>query len=269
VMRRAFTAKVGVLPSLLLCLRLIGESVSSVRVGAVHRASGGGGALVRSLTITTGRGKVDYVSLFFRLEVGEHTHAGRQDWPSVTKWSRGSNFVNVELAAIRAAIDSVPVIARTSGGGGGGVDGGAAGNNGGIEGGVGRDIGVAEGVVAPRRLFVAIFKAAPHWILRTEWMANWVLGTSAATLQDETGLRPRSYENASLSEHGGAWTVSRFGRFAQFENREIKWYPGEKGELERAFPGPELRFRFGYAQAPGNNGVLQTAWRSSLTVLAP
>lgn len=53
----------------------------------------------------------------------------------------------------------------------------------------------------PERPIAFMTKAAPHWILRNAWMAKWVLQHSAATLHDETGLRPLYY-NAS----GGATT---------------------------------------------------------------
>lgn len=32
------------------------------------------------------------------------------------------------------------------------------------------------------------------------------------------------------------------GGFKEFENREMKWYPGEKAELKAIFRGPELPF---------------------------
>ena len=111
----------------------------------------------------------------------------------------------------------------------------------------------------PPRLMVSMFKAAPHWILRNRWMAAWVLEHSAATLHDETGLRPRFY-NASEGLVSADWQMVRRGYFAEFENREVSWYPGEKAELKAFFQGPELPFQFGYAQH-GAQGVLLAAWR--------
>ena len=113
----------------------------------------------------------------------------------------------------------------------------------------------------PRRLYVTMFKAAPHWILRNAWMASWVLKVSAATLHDETGLRPRYYNatrTRAVTSH--AWATVASGSFREFENREVKWYPGEKAELQSLFSGPELPFQFGYAQS-GGHGVLFAAWR--------
>jgi hypothetical protein len=106
---------------------------------------------------------------------------------------------------------------------------------------------------------VSMFKAAPHWILRNRWMAAWVLEHSAATLHDESGLRPCFY-NASEGLVGSDWQTVRRGHFADFENREVRWYPGEKAELKAFFQGPELPFQFGYAQH-GGLGVLLAAWR--------
>ena len=288
VMRRTFASKVGVLPALLLCLRLIGETASSVRIGEVrlppnstnaevaigrkgrtNNGHGGGGhgnaghgdghddgaVLVRSLTIQTGSRTVTYVSLFFRLDASEHTHPGRMDWPSVSRWAKGSPFIKLELDAISTAI---------GGDGGGGQGGGKREGGGDAE-----YDGIAVVDERPRRLFVSIFKAAPHWILRNDWMASWVLRTSFATLQDETGLRPQAYNTSSLT--GDEWTSTAHGRFRQFEAREVKWYGNERSELEKAFPGPELPFRFGYAQYRGNNGTLLTGWRTSIkaTINAP
>jgi len=106
---------------------------------------------------------------------------------------------------------------------------------------------------------MSMFKAAPHWILRNEWMASWVLRHSAATLHDESGLRPMYY-NASAGLVGSDWQTVTRGFFADFENREVKWYPGEKAEPKAVFRGPELPFQFGYAQH-GGLGVLHAAWR--------
>eukprot|EP00966_Prymnesium_polylepis_P006396 146503-Prymnesium_polylepis.1 len=45
-------------------------------------------------------------------------------------------------------------------------------------------------------------------------------------MQDETGLRPRMF-NSSVGVARQQWAVRTLGRFNQFENREVKWYPGE------------------------------------------
>ena len=89
-----------------------------------------------------------------------------------------------------------------------------------------------------------------------------MLRHSAATLHDETGLRPLYY-NASSGATPHQWSVRPHGAFAEFENREVKWYPGEKAELRAVFHGPQLPFQFGYAQR-GGLGVLLAAWRAEV-----
>ena len=42
---------------------------------------------------------------------------------------------------------------------------------------------------------------------------------------------------------GSDWQTVTRGFFADFENREVKWYPGEKAELKAVFRGPELPFQ--------------------------
>ena len=95
--------------------------------------------------------------------------------------------------------------------------------------------------------------------LRNDWAARWVMARSLATLHDETGLRPHVY-NASAGVASLPWATAAFGAFREFENREVRWYPGEKAELQRIFRGAELPFQFGYAQS-GGHGVLLAAWR--------
>jgi hypothetical protein len=157
-----------------------------------------------------------YLSLFFKLSSNERIHPGRQDWPSVSKWARGSKFVDAQLGAISAAIDG------------------------------------------KQKLFVSVFKAAPHWILRNDWMAEWVLRRSFALLQDETGLRPSLLNASRVTPHN--WVVHTQGKFRDWENRERTWYPADKAEMKALFVGPELPLTFGYAQH-GGAGVLLTAWR--------
>ncbi|KAL3924045.1 MAG: hypothetical protein SGPRY_004035 [Prymnesium sp.] len=66
--------------------------------------------------------------------------------------------------------------------------------------------------------------------------------------------------NSSATGH--RWSISTLGKFTQFENREVKWYPGENEELKAIFAGPKLPFKFGYGQ-DGNPGVLLVAWRET------
>jgi len=121
---------------------------------------------------------------------------------------------------------------------------------------------LAKAIGAESRPVASMFKAAPHWILRNAWMAKWVLAHSAATLHDETGLRPLYY-NRSGGVTSNGWRTLAHGAFKEFENREVKWYPGEKAELKAIFRGPELPFQFGYAQK-GSQGVLMAAWRDEV-----
>ena len=233
LMRRAFATS-GQLPALLLSLRLIGLPVVYVTMHTYERQAdgGGGGAAaasrpssnkiqIPSITLYTTKGKVTFHSLLLRSDPSEHIKLNKQDWPNLARWGRGNAFIDSQLALVSEAI---------------GAD-----------------------LTGQRQLYVTMFKAAPHWILRNAWMASWVLKVSAATLHDETGLRPRYYNNSlGATMHG--WVSVASGAFREFENREVKWYPGEKAELQRLFSGPELPFQFGYAQS-GGHGVLLAAWR--------
>jgi hypothetical protein len=269
LMRRAFAvSESGQLPGLLLSLRLVGERVIyaetstvstlatgdgpvtvsgtnghagrgdgavAIRAGAGASVSAGAGAgpsddssrflRLPCVTLHTSRFRVTYTSMLLRSDSSEHVRLGKQDWPSHSRWARGGPFIDAQLKALTHAI------------------GGSSSSNDG-------------------RLFVSMFKAAPHWILRNAWAAQWVLRHSAATLHDETGLRPTFY-NASAGATSLRWSTVAHGAFREFENREVKWYPGEKDELKRLFHGPELPFQFGYAQA-GGHGILLAAWRSEM-----
>jgi len=258
VMRRAFATS-GQLPALLVSLRLIGLPVLHVTTSGVQPPSyvsrlsaksrfhsstrhGGGGTVfygdgstashnsslvgsawpVPSVTLHTSRFRVSYYSMLLRSDPSEKIKIAKQDWPNFRQWERGGPFVDEQLAALTKAI---------SGG-------------------------------EPERPIAFMTKAAPHWILRNAWMAKWVLQHSAATLHDETGLRPLYY-NASGGATTNKWRTVTHGGFKEFENREMKWYPGEKAELKAIFRGPELPFEFGYAQK-GSQGVLLAGWRAEV-----
>ena len=280
LMRRAFE-RVGQLPALLVSLRLMGQplihavtqdvmppSLSAgikTRVSAKHLIAGRLGTagrrlvadqttvassgarltavdvpaarvVIPSITLHTARCRVAYHSLLLKSDPSEHVRLSKQDWPVLKRWERGGPFVDAQLAALSAALNPHQ---RQLGGGG--------------------STGGGSGPRPPPRLMVSMFKAAPHWILRNRWMAAWVLEHSAATLHDESGLRP-CYYNASEGLVGSDWQMVRRGHFADFENREVRWYPSEKAELKAFFQGPELPFQFGYAQH-GGLGVLLAAWR--------
>lgn len=285
LMRRAFATATGQLPALLVSLHLIGlpvlhattrsvdppvaHAATPTRVSAKHLVAGrihgrqtaaSGGELnvsststraaqIPSVTLHTARCRVSYHSLLLRSDPSEHVRLSKQDWPVFKRWERGGAYVDAQLRALATAVS------RTS------------------------DVGMVpaandrttppDSLLAPSMLgasswrpVVSMFKAAPHWILRNAWMASWVLGHSAATLHDETGLRPLFY-NATAGATTDRWRVVTRGRFADFENREVKWYPGEKEQLKTVFRGPELPFQFGYAQH-GGLGVLLAAWRDGL-----
>ena len=267
LMRRAFVSS-GQLPALLLSLRLMGQPVVHAtlhadniqlsngtaplaarggkggislggkggilsRAGAVlpkRSAAGGGGGggggpsntlTLPTVTIHTPRFRVSYTSMLLRSDPSEHVQLTKQFWPNMGRWTRGGPFIDAQLSALSDAI----------------------------------------GASKERRLFVSMFKAAPHWILRNDWAAKWVMERSYATLHDETGLRPHFY-NGSTSLAGPHWTTRVFGAFRDFENREVKWYANEKSELQRLFHDEgSLPFQFGYAQS-GGHGVLLAAWRT-------
>ena len=165
-------------------------------VEAVSRADD----VLSTVSVHTASSKVSYLSALFRLDAHERpSKLGKQDWPSISKWARGSPFVDAQLGAIARAIGA--------GGDGAGTDAGQA---------------------APGRMFVSMFKAAPHWILRNGWMARWVLDKSQAVVQDETGLRPHFFNASASATARDGWTTSTLGRFTQFENRETRWYPGAR-----------------------------------------
>ena len=227
LMRRAFVSS-GQLPALLLSLRLMGEPVVHAALdeleqsnagalpGRLHRAGAnvhfhndtapltarggkggkravgggvgggaGGGAgggpskalKLPTVTLHTTRFRVSYTSMLLRSDPSEHVQLTKQFWPVMSRWARGGPFIDAQLSALSDAI----------------------------------------GASRERRLFVSMFKAAPHWILRNDWAAKWVLERSYATLHDETGLRPHFY-NASLTP---PWTTRVFGAFREFENREV------------------------------------------------
>ena len=205
-----------------------------------------------SVTLHTSAFRITYYSMLLRSDPSEHVRLAKQDWPNFRRWERGGPFVDEQLRVLAKAIG------------------------------------------AESRPVASMFKAAPHWILRNAWMAKWVLAHSAATLHDETGLRPLYY-NRSGGVTTNRWhtlahgvlqtlrltlnltvaqgvltltltltlTLSWAGAFREFENREVKWYPGEKAELKAIFRGPELPFQFGYAQK-GSQGVLMAAWRDEV-----
>jgi hypothetical protein len=115
---------------------------------------------------------------------------------------------------------------------------------------------------------ISIFKSAPHWILGTDWMAEWVLEHSVAVLQDETGLRlDRFYDAASRKHHAATnWITRHAGQFPGFAKRERTWYASEIENLSATFSGPQLPFRFGYGMAD-QNGTLLAAWCKQTWVL--
>ena len=108
---------------------------------------------------------------------------------------------------------------------------------------------------------ISIFKSAPHWILGTDWMAQWVLDHSVAVLQDETGLRLDHFDAVASHKHHAttSWFTRHAGQFPGFAKREREWYASEIENLSTTFSGPQLPFRFGYGMAD-QNGTLLAAW---------
>lgn len=89
------------------------------------------------------------MSALFRLEPKEHIRLRQQDWPVIQKWSKGTPFVNAQLTAFSRALSGWSEWQASNYSG---------------------------------RRFVTMMKAAPHWILRSEWMARWVLSWSQVAL---------------------------------------------------------------------------------------
>jgi len=301
LMRRAFD-RVGHLPVLLVSLRLMNQqllhlttrhvqppsmvavsskpmvSARSLISGRGRRlkmvAVGSGSVVLPSITLHTERARISYHSMLLRSDPSEHVRLSKQDWPVFKRWERGGPYVEAQLEALSAAINRNPqpddwlartedpaeqVTERATGEPTGQTSpGGSVGASRQPRG----QLVVQAGARTSPRLMVSMFKAAPHWILRNRWMANWVLRHSAATLHDESGLRPLYY-NVSAGLVTRDWQLVTRGIFADFENREVKWYPGEKAELKEVFRGPDLPFQFGYAQH-GGLGVLLAAWRKDM-----
>ena len=252
LMRKAFGtnedgafASAGQLGALLLSLQLMRQPIVYAATGIVNNASvvqspsdrrhrcGRGipvaagvdqtNVSIPRVVLQTPRYRVVYHSLLMRSDTSERSSATKQFWPSMARWDKGGKFVDTQLQTLADSIAAdVPSAVRTTG---------------------------------SSRRFVTMFKAAPHWILRNGWMARWVLERSSATLHDETGLRPKVYNETS------SWETRHFGSFRDFENREVNWYPGERAELMKIFHDETtLPFQFGYAQR-GGRGVLMVAWR--------
>ena len=151
----------------------------------------------------------------------------KQFWPVMSRWAKGGAYIDAQLDVLAEILGAATATSMTQGttisssmssaaaASASAVGGGVA------NGPVGLDANPLAGL-APQRLFVSMFKAAPHWILRNDWMARWVLQRSHATLHDETGLRPRAY-NATGTLTDVAWQTRTFGAFIEFENREVKW----------------------------------------------
>ena len=110
---------------------------------------------------------------------------------------------------------------------------------------------------------ISIFKSAPHRILGTDWMAQWVLDHSVAVLQDETGLRLDHFDDVASHKHHATttWLTRHAGQFPGFAKRERAWYANEIENLSATFAGPQLPFRFGYGMAD-QNGTLFVALRT-------
>ena len=150
---------------------------------------------------------------------------------------------------------------------------------------------VAHAVGLGERRRVTILKAAEYLhqkLFVDNGVARWVLDTSAATLHDETGLRPMVYRHP-LVTRGTQWALRAFGEFTSFAGwgvPHLEYAVGQghdvkaSGETSTAAEetaqlvellahSPPLSFPFGYhASAPhhqgAKNGVLMMAWRQAL-----
>lgn len=114
---------------------------------------------------------------------------------------------------------------------------------------------------------VTFLKAAEHMhehMLIDNGVARWILDVSAATLHDETGLRPFVYGHDLITRRV-QWEVYTYGEFRQFLGYAAS--PEEVSEWVEAVEGaPPLPFKFGYGSGV-RTGPLMTAWRNSAVLL--
>lgn len=224
---------VGVLPSLLLCARLLGYDIVGVRslhldneaaLGRPRRSQYASN--LTGVVVETSGPKLVYVSLAIPLDRDDSLGWGWRPMPVVDQPGTARALADLEHALSHTFAGMRPVV---------------------------------------------VLKAAPHFINRAPAMARWVLRTAAATLHDETGLVPDVYNGTALSS-GVSWAARGFGRFVDWTFRERFWYGKEEGlALKRVCPGPDdLPFRWGYAAGASptkhvGNGVLIAGWRQDLS----
>jgi len=230
----------GIIPALLLNLAL--DFDGPAEVVQVDVDSQKGSARPSMIRIQTRRFAVTYRSMLLSLDrIGGD--APQKDYrPNMTAWRAGSAYVDAQLRELEQSIKLSAAIAHEPT----------------------HEVAPDEGSSRNSRCshgVISIIKSAPHWILGTDWMAQWVLDHSVAVLQDETGLRLDHYDAASRKRYTTSWLTSHAGRFPGFWSRERAWYAESEFEnLSNTFSGPQLPFQFGYGAA-GQNGMLLAAWR--------
>lgn len=225
------TAPIGVLPSLLLCARLMGLRIRSVRSlktsdGGEHLAFRQHAVYASNLTgvvVETNGPRLVYLSVTIKLDRDDILGWGWRPMPKIDAAATAVALADIEHA-VRQVIGDVPPI--------------------------------------------LMLKAAPHYINRDPIVAKWALRLAGATLHDETGLVPAHY-NDSLLTGGVQWAVHGFGRFVDWTFRERFWYGREANTLKQLCKGPELPVRWGYAAGASpkrfvGNGVLIAGWRRSI-----
>jgi hypothetical protein len=108
------------------------------------------------------------------------------------------------------------------------------------------------------RARITMFKAAEHMhqrLLLDNGVARWILDVSAATLHDETGLRPMVYDH-DLVTREVPWEVRTYGSY----QTHLSYEPSkeERDEWRQAFKDARrLPFSIGY------HSSLLTAWRTA------
>ena len=229
----------GIIPALLLNLALDFDGPAEVvQVDVDSQNSSARPSMIR---IQTRRFAVTYRSMLLSLDQIGGDAPQKDCLPNLAAWRAGSAHVDAQLRELEQSIKLSAAIAHEPT------------HDAEPDEGRSRNSRCSHGVIS-------IFKSAPHWILGTDWMAQWVLDHSVAVLQDETGLRlDHFYDAASRKRYTTSWLTSHAGLFPGFAKRERAWYASEIENLSNTFSGPQLPFRFGYGTAD-QNGTLLAAW---------
>ena len=236
---------VGILPSLLLCARLMGLDILEVQgIGGVREApfaSGLGGVVVR-----TSGPRLLYLSVAVPLDHDDSLGWGWRPMPVVNETAAGIALADVQQA-LRIALGRQPrltLILKAA-------------------------PHYINRVPAVARWLLAVSAATLHDETGLTPEAYCTASTSAGGCHvfSSTGALQRN----STSLSAAVWQVRGFGRFVDWTFRERYWYGREeKSALKWLCSGPELPFRWGYAAGASpekhvGNGVLIASWRQKNT----